>query len=972
MKKAKTSQINNFFDLNAAYSTSENSNKTWLLIRLCRVGQFISLSGSLIVALSIYNNKGFLLSDVVGGSILSILLLICTVTNRLNARGHYTLACRILVFTTLVIVIAAYAAFGTALPMMSALLLPITLGIVLLSLAEACLVTIISLFVTLMLYLEQNTLSNYSPLISLDSTDQTLAAATISMIVLPAVAALILLPITERKLAEQALRRSERQYRTVLDNLQEIVFQTDATARFTYLNPAWQQITGFNVSDSLGQDFFHYIHPADRRLNAELFVPLTERKVEWCRHTIRFLTDQGNSRWLELIAGLTLVEEDGMITIAGISGTLSDVTEKRQTESLEKDRSQILEMIASDRPLAQTLRSICLMVERQYAGVSCAIQLKEATVENQTGVVMPFVGGRSNLERSLVVSKNPNFSPINGELEPPLMTVSLISNQEVVLGFLTARFRLLTNGDIGLQRNKPMSEVLKDLLEIARQLATIAIEQEQLSKRLLYQAHHDALTGLPNRTLFESHLQQLIKQQPGKIRAILFIDLDRFKLINDTLGHRLGDVLLQQVAARLVSCVRTTDMVARRGGDEFTVLLSDVTRPEDAPLVARKCLRVLEAPFLLEEHELFVTASIGLSFYPQDGDSVAELERKADSAMYLAKEQGRNNVQSFDETLNQFSSQRLKLQTELRRALERAELRLFYQPQLEINNRTLRGVEALVRWQHPQRGLVSPTEFIPMAEENGLIIAIGEWVLNEACQQLKSWQNRGYALERVAVNVSALQFEQANFVETIMRILKQNDLEADRLELEVSESLLLRDIQHTALKLNQLRNLGVKVALDDFGTGYSSLSYLQQLPIDILKIDQTFIRKIDGDIANHPSSESPKPYPLEGSNHLPSSTNGAITQAIITLAHSLGMRVVAEGVETVAQLSLLEQAGCEALQGYLFSHPLPPVELEELLDRYSNVLWQASNFRDRKTTGGLPKQLRQAAAIVVNDAWWLI
>ncbi|MCZ7572023.1 MAG: EAL domain-containing protein [Ardenticatenaceae bacterium] len=453
----------------------------------------------------------------------------------------------------------------------------------------------------------------------------------------------------------------------------------------------------------------------------------------------------------------------------------------------------------------------------------------------------------------------------------------------------------------------------RTLLEMAGYLAAIAIEQRQLTDRLAYQAQHDSLTGLPNRVLFEDRLQQAIAQaaRRAELLALLFVDLDRFKLINDTLGHAVGDSLLQQVAWRLERRVRRTDTIARMGGDEFTLVATELKDPQGAARVAEKLLDALKTPFEVEGHELFVTGSIGISLFPDDGQDVTELLRKADSAMYRAKEQGKNEYQFYSTEVDTATLERLKLERQLYQAVERGELTLYYQPQFDLRIGQVVGLEALLRWHRLGFGMISPATFIPMAEESGLIISIGTWALREACQQSKVWQRDGHPAVKVAVNVSALQFTRPDFVEVTARALEQSGLEPHLLELELTESMLMYNTQDTALKLARLQTLGVRIAIDDFGTGYSSLAYLQHLPIDTLEIDRSFVRYIRASAENTPDK-------------------AVIVRAITTLAHSLQMRVVAEGVETRAQLQFLRQIGCHGVQGFLLSPALPPAEVQTL------------------------------------------
>jgi len=440
---------------------------------------------------------------------------------------------------------------------------------------------------------------------------------------------------------------------------------------------------------------------------------------------------------------------------------------------------------------------------------------------------------------------------------------------------------------------------------------------ERKQAHLYYLAHYDALTGLPNRLLFEDRLQQACHraERNGHMVALLFLDLDRFKLINDTLGHGVGDLLLKNVAERLRESVRKKDTVARLGGDEFTIILDDVDNMHSVVLVAQKILDLLTQPFCLDGHEVVITTSIGVAFYPKDAKNTAELQKNADAAMYYAKESGKNRHQFFTTKMNELVSSRLVLENSLRQALEKGQLLLHYQPQMELSTKRVVGVEALLRWKHPEQGFIPPLEFIPLAEELGLMAFIGEYVLWTACKQGKKWQEELGVSLSMAVNLAGWQLEQPNFAETVARVLRETGLPPQCLELELTENVLLKNIAQVLLTLNKLRKLGVRVAVDDFGTGHSSLTYLLNLPIDTLKIDKSFIQSI-GQQEN----------------------SATITKAVIALAHSLKLHVVAEGVETREQQEFLTDQGCDFIQGYFFCKPKSPDEMTSFLTEQADFL----------------------------------
>ncbi len=445
---------------------------------------------------------------------------------------------------------------------------------------------------------------------------------------------------------------------------------------------------------------------------------------------------------------------------------------------------------------------------------------------------------------------------------------------------------------------------------------------KQMEERAHFLAYRDSLTSLFNREAFKDRLNNTLAicLANNSSCAVLFLDLDNFKQINDTLGHSVGDLLLQAVAERLLRCVRATDYVAqigyntrddniaRLGGDEFTLLLSDIRCVEDVTLVAQRILETFKHPFKLDEHEVIVTTSIGISFFPQDGQDVESLLKAADMAMYRAKKLGKNSYHFYHESMGEAAQQRLALEEKLHRALERGEFFLVYQPQTNIINNHIVGVEALLRWDNEILGRISPEVFIPLAEENGLILPIGEWVLRTACAQIKTWQKSGVSIPRIAVNLSARQFLQPYLPNLIAQVLQETSLEAGSLELEITESLLMKDHKVTVEILRSLKEMGIHLAIDDFGTGYSSLSTLKRFPIDRLKIDRSFVANVTSD-----------------------SNDAAITMAVIAMADRMGLEVTAEGVETADQLAFLKTEGCKEIQGFLFSKPLLPEEIPALV-----------------------------------------
>ena len=442
-------------------------------------------------------------------------------------------------------------------------------------------------------------------------------------------------------------------------------------------------------------------------------------------------------------------------------------------------------------------------------------------------------------------------------------------------------------------------------------------ERKRAEQRIEFLAYHDPLTGLPNRVLLEDRLQQAITQAERSRSglALVFLDLDNFKKINDSLGHATGDALLKEVAARLKQCVRDSDTISRQGGDEFVLILREQHGTESCLPVLAKIMETLQEPFFSEGNELSTSASIGVALYPQDGPDFDILRKKADMAMYRAKEAGRNTYRFFDEAMDEEAVEHLLMRSGLRRALERGEFVLHYQPQIELDSGRIVGVEALLRWEHPEFGLVAPGRFVPVAEDSGLIVPIGAWVIQEACRQARAWQRAGLPAMMMAVNLSAVQFQRGSIEDTVVQALAGTGLDPSWLELELTESILIQDVEQVMATVRRLKQLGVKLAIDDFGTGYSSLSYLKRFDIDKLKIDQSFIR----DLASDPD-------------------DAAIVRAIIQMAHSLDLLTIAEGVESPDLLHQLQSFGCDEAQGYHFARPMPAAEFESYMGRRKNGL----------------------------------
>ncbi|MFP5392017.1 MAG: EAL domain-containing protein, partial [Gammaproteobacteria bacterium] len=565
-------------------------------------------------------------------------------------------------------------------------------------------------------------------------------------------------------------------------------------------------------------------------------------------------------------------------------------------ESIEEDVPQVL-VVDDDRSTRSTLRYTLqrdgFKVEEAADGAQALTMLKRFRPDViLMDAVMPVMDGFTACER---MQELPGAAAI-----PVLMITALEDNSSVERAFAAGASDYIP---------KPIH------YGVLSQRVRRIIEANRAEKRIRHLAYNDLLTGLPNRTLFFDLLGQSVQKAQEKAAqlAVLFMDLDRFKYVNDNLGHDVGDRLLVAVAQRVRRAVRNIDMVARLGGDEFTVVLSEIDGAPQAAAAAQSINRVLSSPFQIDGHDIFVTSSVGIAMYPNDGLDVPSLVKHADSAMYRAKKTN-SGFQFYEASMEQTISEHVRLESDLRRALENRELEVFYQPQARFDTQQVIGMEALVRWKHATRGMVSPVEFIPLAEETGLINPLGEFVLRTACAQLRQWLDEGLPPMRVAVNLSVRQLLQKNFADTVEHVLVETRLPADLLELEITESTLMENAQDTLAALHRLRQLGVRLSIDDFGTGYSSLSYLKRFPVDIIKIDRSFVRDVPHD-----------------------ADDGAIIAGIIALAHSLRLEVVAEGVETPAQRDFLRQAGCDQAQGYFFSRPLPAAEFEQLLRQRASL-----------------------------------
>jgi diguanylate cyclase (GGDEF)-like protein/PAS domain S-box-containing protein len=694
--------------------------------------------------------------------------------------------------------------------------------------------------------------------------------------------------------AEAALREVENRYRllfylsniavSVTDTLpDEPVGLTTVEGRLVDCNQAFLNLLGYENLSALSHDnLLEFIIPPHRqRVSAlvkdELMVRgfTREFEVEFMRH---------NGDTAPVIAQLLL----------------------RQDE-----RGLPLEILAVMRDLTEQRRS-----EQQLRQAACVFS------ESHNAIIITDAEAR-------IVSINPAFTLTTGYAETEVIgqNPKLLSSgrqDQVFYQSMWSRIREYGHWQGEIWNRRKNGDVFPEWLSISSvtnargeviNYIGIFSDISQLkaaTEHIEFLAHYDPLTHLPNRLLLKDRVAQALAgcQRYGQRTALLFVDLDHFKVINDSLGHACGDLLLAQVAERLRNTVRETDTVARLGGDEFVVLLSEVQSVEAVIQVAQKTLVAMQGDFVIDHHCFNITPSIGISLYPDDGHDFDTLLKNADAAMYAVKQGGRNNYLFFTPSMNAGALERISMEHRLRRAQALGEFQLYYQPKVDVETGSIIGLEALLRWQHPEIGMVPPSRFIPLAEETGIIVSIGEWVLHTACRQNLAWQKQGLPAVPVAVNLSALQFRQRHLKDLVLNALHSSSLDPHYLELEITESMLMDDTTTAATTLSELRRTGIRLSIDDFGTGYSSLSYLKKLPLDTLKIDQSFVRDITQN-----------------------ADDAAVVSAVISMAHDLRLSVVAEGVETLEQLRFLRSRQCDMAQGYLFSRPLPADEIPPLLMR---------------------------------------
>jgi diguanylate cyclase (GGDEF)-like protein/PAS domain S-box-containing protein len=714
--------------------------------------------------------------------------------------------------------------------------------------------------------------------------------------------------------------------RSVIDTIPDFIFYKDRAGRFLGCNKAFQKLVGHGEDELIGRTAADFVPDQKAVFFSEQDqktmsggIPLVYE--DWMP------TAEGHSVYLEMVKTPLFGAKGELLGLIGVG---RDITERQRNLNQERTRNRIFELLAKGGDLEEVLRHIVHSVESMREGLLCSILLVDdsgkhlllgaapSLPEAYNRVVdgLPIgdgIGccGTAAFRGERVIAENiyvhPFWAPFAEALELARQGGLVSCWSEPIRA---GNGKILGTFAIYQRQSSVPDEHDIHLIQQAANLASIAIEHKRTEDTIWHQANYDSVTHLPNRRLFHDRLEQEMQktQRKKQMLALLFIDLDRFKEVNDTLGHDVGDRLLVEAAQRISACVRDSDTVARIGGDEFTVILSELEDAHRVEHIAEHIVETLATPFQLGEESIYISASLGITLYPGDAEGVEGLIKNADQAMYVAKNNGRNGFSYFTNQMQEDAQSRLHLIKDLRNALAAREFRVYFQPVVDLRSGEIVKAEALIRWQHPQRGLVSPAEFIPLAEETGLIVDIGHWVFTEAAEWMRRWYVQGYGCRQVSVNKSPSQFTGEDKHESWVAHLRDIELPGECIVVEITEGLLLDARTEVTQNLLSFRDAGIQVALDDFGTGYSSLSYLKKFDIDYLKIDRSFVR----DLASDP-------------NDL------ALSEAIIVMAHKLGLKVIAEGVETVEQRDILRSAGCDYVQGFLYAKPMPAEEFDALL-----------------------------------------
>ncbi|MBD1823381.1 EAL domain-containing protein [Cyanobacteria bacterium FACHB-DQ100] len=693
---------------------------------------------------------------------------------------------------------------------------------------------------------------------------------------------------TDPSPASALIQESEWLLQTVVENLSDGVVITDLQDQVLYVNSRLAKLVGCSAAEMVGKpahDFFHEIEGWRDFQDAAEPQPF----YGWKEGQLR--RKDGRKFWAEV--NVTQLEDAAGSATATLI-TVKDITERKWLE----EYLRLLESVVVNA-------NEIVMISQTEEAVADPLSLRIIYVNDAFSRTTGYSSGEAIGKSALVLlGEKTSMAEVN-RIRTALRSYQPVRAEVVLYRKNGTHFWV----DVNMVPIRNEQGQVTHFVSVMREVTERKIVEEQLRRN----AFHDSLTGLPNRLLFMERLTQTVErahEDESYQFALLFLDLDRFKVINDSLGHMLGDQLLVAIARRLEGCLKQEDMVARLGGDEFTILLENIQQDSDAEKIAERVQQALSAPFNLSGHEVFTSASIGITLSSTEFDRPEDLLRGADIAMYRAKAQGKACHEVFDTDMHTHVVALMQLENDLRKAVERQEFELYYQPIIELANGRITGFEALVRWQHPEQGTISPAKFVPIAEETGLVIPLGQWVLREACRQLKQWQDQ-FASEpplSVSVNLSSRQFSQPYLIDQVRKILAETGVDARCLKLEITESAIMENTKFAMDMLLQLKAMGIQLSVDDFGTGYSSLGYLYRFPMDVLKIDQSFISRVDVDGEK-----------LE------------LVRTIITLAWNLGMDVVAEGVETMKQLTQLKALKCEYAQGFLFSEPVPQRDAEKLI-----------------------------------------
>jgi diguanylate cyclase (GGDEF)-like protein/PAS domain S-box-containing protein len=704
----------------------------------------------------------------------------------------------------------------------------------------------------------------------------------------------ILSYLLREKSARNAKKAAETRFQAISDASPVGICVTDAQGLCLYTNAAYHSISGLGLEQVLGKPWSSEVHPKDRQRALSEWNEAVRTKAPF-QIEFRFLRKDKHVVW---VRANTVAMLDGD-QASGYALAVEDITEHKIREFvLQATEDALFDEMELVETTLNSIGDVVLTVD-----IGGKVSYMNQAAERMTGGTRDKALGRAAAEVLQIIDST-TCKMIDDPLSRAMQEdrVIRLETSNTLLGCHGAEFSVTGS-------SSPIHNAAGQITGAVIVLQDVT-ETQALSEKMTYLAQHDFLTGLPNRLLLTDRLAQAIEisRRHGKQAALLYMDIDYFKHINDSLGHVIGDQLLRSVASRLAGCVRGMDTVCRQGGDEFVVLLPEIERPEDAINIAEKMLTAIAVPHTIDAHVLHVSLSIGVSLYPDDGDDAATIIQNADAAMYHAKATGRNNFQFFKAEMNARAVQRMTIERGLRRALKNGEFVLHYQPKINFASGAMTGAEALIRWADPENGLMYPTQFIQIAEESGLIVPIGQWVLREACRQVQTWLDLGLGAVPVAVNISAVEFRNSRFLECLVLILQETGMAPHYLQLELTESVLMHNADVAVVMLQRLRAMGLSLAIDDFGTGYSSLSYLQRFPIDTLKIDQSFVQ----DIATNPD-------------------DATIVNAVIAMGRNLKQQVIAEGVETGEQFSLLQAQHCDEGQGFHFSPPLPAEAFGRLL-----------------------------------------